>query len=284
MALRFLRIPRPKLFLGYFDLQNGAELVLVSALLNKISGIYGILALFTGAAISGLQLSMYIYSIFLGVLLVLISPHVHRRRPLSVISFAYLYLIDSLINALYTILFGISWFLALASKHPATALGSAGRAIDDHTGFTSSEFNASLADALTYPAASLEDGQDAVAIGTAKDINAMHPLLGAGVLQPESATSIFIISVLWAIRVYFVFVVLAYAREVVRSSATPGEAPFTGRNDGEGWKGQLGRTLVGVNKGYWAGEDEWTPMGTKFRRSEEPADRRRRRRDSNAMV
>ncbi|PWW72179.1 DUF1753-domain-containing protein [Tuber magnatum] len=278
LLLRFLRMPRPTHFLGVLDLQHGAELILVCTLFNKISGLYGIIAMLIGAEISTLQLSMYFYSLLMFGALIYTLPKLHQRNPLAAISFAYLYLADSLINALYTLLFGISWFLVLASKYSSAVrpIKSAGETIDNTAGFTSSEFNASEVDVVTYPSAS---GQDAVAIGSGEGTS----FLPSGVLQPGDSASILIISMIWLIRIYFVIIVMAFAREVVRGSATPGEAPFTGRNYGEGWQGALGRTLVSCNRGYWEGKSGWTPFGSKFRRSVEPEDgrRRRRRRDSS---
>lgn len=256
-SLRFLRMPRPTHFLGLFDLQNGAELILMSALLNKVSGLYGILAIFTGAAISGLQLSMYIYSILLAILLVILTPKLHHRDPLAALSFAYLYLFDSLINALYTVVFGISWFLVLSAKHP---LSSAAKTIDETAGFTSPVYNVTNVEVI-------QSGQEAVAVGMNVDGAAQQPYLGAGMLQPESPTCVLIIAILWVVRAYFVVIVAAFARSVVMESATPGEAPFEGRNYGEGWKGQLGRALVKVGRSYWIGKDGWVPLGGKFRRS-----------------
>lgn len=240
-------------------------------LFNKISGLYGIMAMLIGAEISTLQLSMYFYSLLMFGVLIYTLPKIHQRNPLAAISFAYLYLADSLVNALYTLLFGISWFLVLASKHNSAMrpVESAGEAIDNTAG-PSSGFNASEVDVVTFPGAS---GQDAVVIGSGEGTS----FLSSGVLQPEGSTSILIISVIWLIRVYFVIIVMAFAREVVRGSATPGEAPFTGRNYGEGWQGALGRALVSCNRRYWEGKSGWIPFGSKFRRSVEPEDGRRRR-------
>lgn len=265
-------------------------------LFNKISGLYGIMAMLigtlcfllfwysplgptslsnltpgAGAEISTLQLSMYFYSLLMFGVLIYTLPKIHQRNPLAAISFAYLYLADSLVNALYTLLFGISWFLVLASKHNSAMhpVESAGETMDT-AGLTSSGLNASEADVVTYPGTS---GQDAVVIGNGEGTS----FLSSGVLQPEGSTSILIISVIWLIRVYFVIIVMAFAREVVRGSATPGEAPFTGRNYGEGWQGALGRALVSCNRRYWEGKSGWIPFGSKFRRSVEPEDGRRRR-------
>lgn len=208
---------------------------------------------------------MYIYSLFAFAALIALLPRLHKRSPLAAISFAYIYLIDSVINALYTLLFGISWFLVLASKHDSEhhPAGNVGNTIDP----TSSDFNGSEADVVAFPSTT---GQNAVVGGNEASF------LSVGVLQPESSASILIISLLWLVRVYFVIIVMAFARDVVRGSATPGEAPFTGRNHGEGWEGSVGRALVSCNRGYWEGKDGWVPFGSKFRRSVEPEDRRRR--------
>ncbi|PUU79360.1 Inositolphosphorylceramide synthase subunit Kei1-domain-containing protein [Tuber borchii] len=265
-------MPRPTHFLGILDLQHGAEVILVCTLFNKISGLYGIMAMLIGAEISTLQLSMYFYSLLMFGALIYILPKIHQRNPLAAISFAYLYLADSLVNAFYTLLFGISWFLVLASKHNSAMrpVEPVGEVMDNTASLTPSGLNASEVDVVTYPSTS---GQDAVVIGSGEGAS----FLASGVLQPEGSTSILIISVIWLIRVYFVIIVMAFAREVVRGSATPGEAPFTGRNYGEGWQGTLGRALVSCNRRYWEGKSGWIPFGSKFRRSVEPEDGRRRR-------
>ncbi|KAI5805115.1 Inositolphosphorylceramide synthase subunit Kei1-domain-containing protein [Geopyxis carbonaria] len=270
---RFLRIPRPTRFLGFFDLQIGAELVFMSVVINKMSGMFGVLAIFTGAEISPVQLSMYFYSLVAFALLCILGPMLHRRSPLGAVSFAYFYLVDSIVNILYTVLFGVSWFLVLADKHGSTPLASSGKMIGSTSGFTNPALNVSHVDVVAAPANNIGDGQDAIALATPAETVAASGL-GSGVLQPESATSIMIISILWAIRLYCILIVFSSARKVVRSSATPAEPPFEGRNGGDGWQGRLGRGMVNIGKGYWEG-DGWAPFGAKFRRSTEPEDRRR---------
>jgi len=233
----------------------------------------------TGAQISALQLSMYFYSLGLFALLCYLAPSIHKGTPLAALSFAYLYLLDSIINIAYTLLFAVSWFIVLAAKHPVSpaVVASAGSTTDKTSGFTSPALNVSAVNVAVAPADALMGGQNAVAAGTPAETTASG--FGVGMLQPESATSILLIAVFWTVRLYFVVVLFAWARHVVRSSATPSEEPFEGRNNGEGWQGRLGRALIGVGKGYWQG-DGWAPFGgNKFRRSTEPSDGRRFRRD-----
>lgn len=71
-----LKVPKLRNCLGCIDLQTASEVITIFTLINKVSGFYGILSLFTGTAIaivpsltsgaqiSALQMSMYIWSIF----------------------------------------------------------------------------------------------------------------------------------------------------------------------------------------------------------------------------
>lgn len=221
---------------------------------------------------------MYIYSIAVLTLVCYLSPHIKRQSPLQCIAFAWLYLIDSLINAAYTALFGTSWFLLLARHmNDSAPSGDAdlpgGKMMNDTAGFTNPEANVSHVDVIATPASGSLAGQDAVAVGSGSGTT-----LGNAVFQSGSIASVSVICALWAIRIYFVLVVLAYARGVLRqhilmtSSSNFGlhggsestdlaENPFReGREEGEGWKGRLGRIMTSVGKRYWLGkddEDEW---------------------------
>jgi inositol phosphorylceramide synthase regulatory subunit len=71
-----LKVPKLRNCLGCIDLQTATELITIFTLINKVSGFYGILSLFTGtiianfptltsgAQISALQMSLYVWSIF----------------------------------------------------------------------------------------------------------------------------------------------------------------------------------------------------------------------------
>ncbi|KAG9720317.1 DUF1753-domain-containing protein, partial [Aureobasidium melanogenum] len=115
MALpAIFRMLRPKTFLYLISLRTGTEMIALTLLINKVSGIYGLLAILTGYHLSWLQLTMYIYSIGVLAALCYLSPHIKRQSPLQCLALAWLYVIDSLINASYTALFGTTWFLMLA--------------------------------------------------------------------------------------------------------------------------------------------------------------------------
>ncbi|KAF3938056.1 hypothetical protein ABW19_dt0202759 [Dactylella cylindrospora] len=258
ISLSRLLLPRPKHFLGFLDLRVGAELILLCSLFNKASGFYGLLAIFTGAEISSLQISMYVYSVLAVFFIAWVQPHIRKQTPFPVLSFGYWYLIDSVINTVYTALFTVTWFMIISDArrsqsftvaNTAPGVGDSGKMIEDISGLSGGPFNPSGGpDGTDAPAPSYIDSiTGGVAGGAFSD----------GLRQPESITSFSIIVGLWIIRVYFCLVVLAYARQAVRDSATPSNPPFTGKN-GEGFQGMLGRMMIGINKGYWEGPLGWS--------------------------
>ena len=281
------------------SLSTGASLITLSLLLNKVSGLYGLLALFTGYHLSPLQLSMYIYSLLALVLTAVLAPHIRKQSPLQCLALAWFYVLDSVVNAAYTGVFSVTWFLVLAQHNAGkTPSGPGAGTIDDTSGFTNPTFNVSNVDVIATPAAGLTTGQDAVAAGTPASSPAGADGSGSGhlghaVLQTESMNSIGVIIALWTIRVYFCLIMLAYARFVLRqhiamsaaknnsyttasTSSTLAENPFSeSKPEGRGWKGKLGRIMVSIGRSYWLGTDEsdsWmSGMSRKFRKSDESA-------------
>ena len=104
-------------FLQKMSLRTGAEVITFLQVINKASGVYGLLALLTGAKIDGWQLSMYLYSTFALVATTFLYKHIRLQSPFESVLLAHLYALDSVINALYTAFFGIAWFYTLAA-HP----------------------------------------------------------------------------------------------------------------------------------------------------------------------
>ena len=295
------------------SLRTGTELITLSLLLNKISGLYGLLALLTGLDLSPLQYSMYIYSLLALLITAILAPHIRTQSPFHCLALAAFYVLDSVINAAYTAAFAITWFLVISQHHSDAAgnkpPGAGGSTIDETAGFTSPKYNVSHVDVAVTPAQGVSAGQEAVTIGQPGfTTTASGPSLGHGFLQPESMSSLLVICALWAIRVYFILVVLSYARLVLRQhivvvsrantalhtgskSSAYLENPFAQHMpEGKGWKGQLGRAMVRLGNGYWLGseegEDAWmtAEVAARFRRKEADAgppgvvERERRRR------
>ncbi|KAJ5690472.1 hypothetical protein N7462_004864 [Penicillium macrosclerotiorum] len=310
---RYLRIPRPEApklidraslsqsFLYVMSLETGASLITLSLLLNKISGLYGLLALLTGYHLSPVQLSMYLYSLVALALAALLFPHIRKQSPLECLALAWLYLLDSLINAAYTAAFGVTWFLVVSQHYDnGKAAGPGGDTIAQTAGFTNPKYDAAYVEIQNT-----KEGNNFIA----HPPRSADPLSNA-VYQPESFQSIVFISLLWAMRVYFVLVMLAFARQTLRlwvaiprhtqlpthsrnvsvaSVADIDREPFSPYSpDGQGWKGKVGRIMVTVGHSYWLGEEEdgnWlSGIGQKFRNRSNntelpgPLERERRRR------
>ncbi|PGH05113.1 hypothetical protein AJ80_08412 [Polytolypa hystricis UAMH7299] len=318
LSSKILRIPRPQSFLYLMSLQTGASLVTLSLLLNKVSGLYGLLALLTGVHLSPLQLSMYIYSIIALALTAFLAPHIRIESPLQCLALAWFYLLDSIINAAYTAAFGATWFLVISQHHnSAPTAGPGSSTIQDTAGFTNPKFNVSSVEVGADKQESVAQPASAPA-GVAGD-GSGSASLHDGMLLPGSIQSIAIICTLWTIRVYFVLIMLSFARQCLRQHAfysktsmprynTPGHSrnssivsnfdsdpnPFAPRKpEGQGWKGRLGRIMVAVGRSYWLeGDDDdasWmTGLNQRFRKNFEsgnsssseggPIERERRRR------
>jgi hypothetical protein len=251
-------------------------MISLSMIFNKITGFFGLLAVFAGLELSPLQLSMYIYSVVALGLLAFLMPHIRKQTPFHNLALAWLYLFDTIINTAFTAAFAITWFLAVSANDanqgiPSSAPG--GGMVDDTAGFTSPEYNVSKVDVIT--------GADAVAFATtgANAPSTVNPSIGHGVQIEESIPSIMVVVFLTMIRVYFILIVMAYARQVLRqhiystshtklhlhtdgaSDTTTTENPFAdGTPEGAGWKGKLGRVMVKIGQSYWLGgvaDDAW---------------------------
>lgn len=285
------------------SLRTGAELSTLSLLLNKVSGLYGLLALLTGLHLSPIQLSMYIYSVLALIFTAMLAPHIRTQSPFHCLALATFYILDSTINAAYTAAFAITWFLVISQHHSDAngdpLPGSGGKMMGDAAGFTNPEYNVSHVDVAVGPDQGIPGkNKDAITAGYGvQDTTASSPSLGHGVLQPESISSIFVICALWAVRVYFVLIVMSYARLVLRrhvaltsrnnpalysgsKNAGVMENPFAMHlPEGKGMKGYLGRAMIKIGPGYWLSADEseedWT--------NEEIAMGRLRRRDAGSV-
>ncbi|KAK3906006.1 Inositolphosphorylceramide synthase subunit Kei1-domain-containing protein [Staphylotrichum tortipilum] len=256
----WLRLPRPKSFLGLMSLQTGTELISIALLFNKATGVYGMLTLFTGYSLSALQVTAYLGSIFVLITLALCLSHIRKQSPLENLVLAWVYAIDTVASAAYTTAFATSWYLA--TMHGGTAKGGS------------------------------------AAVGSPSDGDAQQERRDETQTQqqpgtPDTAASMTLIIAFTLIRVYFALVVMAYARRVVLRFAdermgeddvesggggdggdTSADPFAAGAPLGEGWRGRLGRALVSVGRGYWLGgkkeDEEWArAVNSKFRGSRE---------------
>jgi hypothetical protein len=274
---------QPQSFLYLMSLRTGTEMIALGMLFNKMTGVYGLLAILTGLHLSPTQLSMYLYSIVAVGVLGYLMPHIRKASPFQCLALAWFYIFDTIINTAYTAAFAVTWFLAISASQGDKAVPAApgSGTIDDTAGFTSPKYNVSKVDVIATPASGIAGGQDAVALGTAAAAAAVagSPGVGHGVQLAESVPSIMFIVGLSLMRIYFILVIMAYARQVLRANMystdpsrlhlhtdgtmdAPTEDPFDEDSArGRGWKGKLGRIMVSTGKSYWLGgaqDEEWT--------------------------
>lgn len=237
----YLRVPRPKTLFGAISLQTGTELISLALVFNKVTGVYGLLAILTGYQLSLLQLSTYVYSIAVLVLLAILIPHIRRQSPFECLALAWVYILDTAINAGYTAAFGLDWYFATQ---------------------------------MTEPVDKQESGISKFVVEGIEGLRRETAVHGKVVPQ-ETATSMLLIIASILIRVYFSFVVMAFARQVLQKYMQlmilegPGvddhDGPFAvDLPDGDGRKGRLGRLMVSFGRGYWMDQrdfEEWSRNG-----------------------
>lgn len=225
------------------------------------------MALLTGYHLSPFQLSMYIYSLICLGIAIALSRHIKTSSPFHCLALAWLYILDSAINAAYTAAFAMTWFLVLMGTNTK---GPGADTIKDTSGFTDPKHNVSSVQVVATPNVDgVTPGQDAVAGA----VPATAPNTAtSGILDTQSINSIAVIVALWTIRAYFCLVMLSWARNVVRqyiavvsvrsgqysNAGTKGlaEDPFAeGKPEGHGWKGKLGRFMISLGRTYFLGAD-----------------------------
>ncbi|OAQ83065.1 RAS small monomeric GTPase Rab6 [Purpureocillium lilacinum] len=234
-----LRTSRPQSLFGVISLQTGTELISLALIFNKVTGVYGLLAILTGYQLSLLQLSTYVYSIGVLGLLVYLIPHIRKQSPFECLALAWLYILDTVLNGAYTAAFGLEWYFASSAT----------------------DGDGSPRGSTSLPGLVVE-GLDGLRRETE-----MH----GKVVPQETATSMLLIVGFTLIRVYFSVVAMAFARQVLQKYMQlmilegPGvdehDGPFAvDLPDGDGRKGRLGRLMVSFGRGYWldlAETEDW---------------------------
>ncbi|KIM22828.1 hypothetical protein M408DRAFT_78379 [Serendipita vermifera MAFF 305830] len=110
LSLRQDWSPQPlSSFLFVLDLKTGVQVALYFALLNKVAGTYGLLALFTGGSLA--QLSLYLYSIAGLFAYIWALRAVLSENPGKSTITANIFLLDHIISTLSTAFFGVAWWV-----------------------------------------------------------------------------------------------------------------------------------------------------------------------------
>ncbi|VDB99906.1 unnamed protein product [Peniophora sp. CBMAI 1063] len=98
-------------FLGLLDLKTGVQIALYFAIINKVAGVYGLIALLTGAGGTVAQLSLYIYSVGALVASIWAMRAVNEEDPKRTLYFAHLFFADHILNTVWTVFFAVDWWV-----------------------------------------------------------------------------------------------------------------------------------------------------------------------------
>jgi hypothetical protein len=203
------------------NLQTATELIALALVFNKVTGVYGLLAILTGYQLSLVQLSTYVYSILMLVCLAYLVPHIRKQSPLECLALAWVYALDTVINGAYAAFFAVAWCVRSAQPGPPGGLDAG----------------------LVQDVASL------------KNVGAQ----GGDAMPQETAASMVLVVCITLMRVHFSLVVMAFARQALqrymaRYELDGEDGPFAaGMAEGEGRRGRLGRAMVSVGRVYWLG-------------------------------
>ncbi|KAI0630830.1 DUF1753-domain-containing protein [Trametes polyzona] len=101
-------------FLGFLDIKTGVTIALLFALLNKVAGVYGLIAVLTGAGGSAAQLSLYLYSVIGLVALTwglkAILHALVQEDAKQTLYFAHLFFADHILSTAWLVFFGVLWW------------------------------------------------------------------------------------------------------------------------------------------------------------------------------
>lgn len=240
------------------------ELICIFTVFNKASGLYGLLALITGAPISPWQVSMYLHSIVAAAVCAYSLRHIKAGpgSTLQVVSFAWFYLFDTLVNFGYTALFATSWFLVLSQQQGQGLGGGVTQAMNDTAGFTHPTHTVSSV-TVVVPTGSADGGQGGT--GMTGTPASGPPALGETVLYPEQIPSIVALVGILMIKVYFILVVFAYARVLVAKVESNYMASYSG------WQR---RAYAWMTRGtYWEDESDLRLSKSRSSQRNDPARR-----------
>ncbi|TEB36674.1 DUF1753-domain-containing protein [Coprinellus micaceus] len=98
-------------FLGLVDIKTGVVVALMFAVLNKVAGVYGLIAMLTGSGGSFAQLSLYVYSVVALIALVWGLRAVKNEDSKQTLYFAHLFFADHVVSTAWTVFFGLVWWL-----------------------------------------------------------------------------------------------------------------------------------------------------------------------------
>lgn len=173
-------------FIGLLDLKTGVTVALLFALLNKVAGVYGLIAVLTGAGGSFAQLSMYIYSVIALVGLGWGLRAVKEEDPKQTLYFAHLFFADHILSTSWTVFFAVIWWVYMPHDGRRTANSAAQKEMMEAGNST------------------LTDEQRAAA--------------AMAIWNHEKGTAAAVIIISWMSKIYFALLLYSYATHLRKGS------------------------------------------------------------------
>ncbi|KAH7910306.1 Inositolphosphorylceramide synthase subunit Kei1-domain-containing protein [Hygrophoropsis aurantiaca] len=175
-------------FLGVLDLKTGVIVALLFALFNKVAGVYGLIAVLTGAGGSFAQVSLYIYSALGLVALGWGLNAIKEENPVHSLYFAHLFFVDHVLSTAWTAFFAVVWWLYTPHDGRHQSNSAAQDAIRQGAGV-----NHTMTDAQRAAAADM-------------------------IWQEEKGTAAMVIVVSWLSKIYFALLLYSYAVHLRKGS------------------------------------------------------------------
>lgn len=213
----------PRSFFFVAPLQIGAEIVAACAILNKVSALYGLGALFTGHPLTVMQWVMNLLAVAVFPVAIFGWLSIYNRRPLRVLVFTYVYTIDTFVSLGFTIYFIVYWFTKAGKAAnngpgaPTQTVSMVAREAPTNVGYGSSE-----AASLNK---SMSNGQE--------------------IAMTVVATTVFLL-----MRFYFMLVLIGYARLLCRKTNLRSS---NGEPNGS-WAARLQYILIAPLEKFWTGQ------------------------------
>lgn len=182
-----------------------------------------------------------IWSLCLLSLFILAYFALRNRQALRILAFTHFYVIDTLFTIAFTIFFCVKWFKnqkKSAILHGSSAIYGAASTARDINGSTGTVIKA-VGEAVTVV-------KDSIISSTPENKSILSDSASLG---QESAVSIILTVALLLARIYFSFVIIGFARQLVRQQNL---RRYNGTPRGS-WSYMLQSILLGPFESFWTG-------------------------------
>jgi len=164
---------------------------------------------------------------------------IRKENPMELVAYAYFFVIDFLINILYTFIFAAIWYLIVSNPNTSpplenlkSAVGGVDPLLDDVT----------KVNIIATPAPNPLRGQDASLLAETGSAGQEAP---GGFWYSTVSIGFF-----WLIKIYCILIVFSYARSLIVRAKIQAGTVSTGSNS---WRGKIERRMIAGD--YWR-EDE----------------------------